>query len=63
VAADRVDARLAGTGHALVCVVEKYHLLGADAEACADKGLDPGIGLAHPGPVRVDDLVDESSNP
>jgi len=33
----------------LVRVVKEYRLLGADVEACADQGVDPGIGLAHPG--------------
>ena len=39
--------------------IEENRLVVADVQVRTDKGVDPPIGLAHPGLVRVDDLVDE----
>jgi hypothetical protein len=43
-----VNARFARTGNALVRVIEEDRLAGADAQAGADQGIDPGSGLPIP---------------
>ena len=44
-------------------VVEEHHLRWLDPEPLASQGVDPGIGLAHPALVGVDDLLDEVFEP
>src|ERR1700733_9869105 len=44
-------------------VVEEHHLRWLAPEPLASQGVDPGVGLAHPALVGVDDLVDEVFEP
>ena len=42
-----------------LAVIEEHHLRWISLKAFAGQSVDPGIGLAHPALVGVDDLIDQ----
>jgi hypothetical protein len=58
-----MDAYVTRTGHACFGVIDEDRLPGSNVQAGADELVDARIGLAEPGLMRIDDLLNQVLEP